>query len=426
MSLQKKSIQWGSSEADQARFDVEIAPDLWMMGGFGNVGVAVTEEGIVIMDCSHFSHSPGIVKRIREKTDKPIHTIIYTHGHLDHVGGVGAFLKDAEERGDPRPRIIAQENLVDRFKKYQKLGPHQKLINAVQYGRLVDQGTRAELTRRPFLHASILLPDLIFTRDLAFKMGDLTFELHHSLGETDDHLWIFIPERNTVIAGDVMMGGMPNVGNPFKAIIRYEIEWAETLETIAGLKADYLIPGHGEVMNAKAAQSVCLGKARFLRYVHEEVIKLMNEGCWLDEILERVKMPEEWLEKPYLMQVYGCIEFVVWGTYNRYAGWYSGNPAELFPAGRSAIAAGIVEVSGDDKLLEKIKKLNREGNYQLGLHLVDFLVRGTRDRVVLKEALLLQAEMFIARTDVDKNGMARNLYLRAAADAQTRAEGLYS
>lgn len=424
MSLQKKSVQWGSSEADQSRFDVEIAPDLWMMGGFGNVGVAITEEGVVIMDCSHFRHSPGIINRIRGKTDKPIHTIIYTHGHLDHVGGVGAFLKDAEERVDPRPRIIAQENLVDRFKKYQKLGPYQKLINAVQYGLQVDQGTRAELTKRPFLHESILFPDVVFTQDLDFKLGELTFELHHSKGETDDHLWIFIPERNTVMAGDVMMGGMPNVGNPFKAIIRYEIEWAEALETISGLKPDWLIPGHGPVMDAKVAQSVCLGKARFLRYIHDEVIKLMNEGCWLEEVLERVKIPEEWLDEPYLMQAYGCVDFVIRGTYNRYAGWYSGNPAELFPAKRSEIASEIVEVSGGNKLLEKIKKLNQEGDYQLGLNLVDYLVQGAQDDTVLKEALLLQADMFIARAEVDKNGMAKNLYLRAAADAQARAESL--
>ena len=424
MSLQEKSTQWGSSLPDQAQFDMEVSAGLWMFGGFGNVGAAITEQGVVIMDCSLFAHSPGIVKRIRAKTDKPFHTIIYTHGHLDHVGGVGAFINDAAERGDPKPRIVAQENLVDRFKKYQKLSHHNKLINAVQYGRQVDQGTRAELTKRPFLHDSILFPDTIFTKDLAFKLGHLTFELHHSLGETDDHLWINIPERNTVIAGDVMMGGMPNVGNPFKEIIRYEIEWAEALEAIAGLKPDYLIPGHGPVMDAKAVQSVCLGKARFLRYIHEEVIKLLNEGCYLEEVLERVKMPEEWLDKPYLMQVYGCVEFVVRGTYQRYAGWYSGNPAELFPANRADIATEIVEVSGGEKLLERVRKLNREGNYQLGLNLVDYLVKGTQDNVVLKEALQLQAEMFIARAEVDKNGMAKNLYLRAAADARTRSEGL--
>jgi len=425
MSLNEKRIAWGSSgNANQAQFDTEIASDLWMMGGFGNVGAAITDEGIVIMDCSSMMHGPEIVKRIRAKTDKPFHTIIYTHGHLDHVGGVGAFIKDAEDRGDPRPRIIAHELLVDRFKKYQELGKHQFYMNHVQYGVSIDQGGRFEIPNRPFLDPSIPFPDIIYSRDMKFKLGHLSFELHHSKGESDANTWIYILERKTVIAGDAVKGGMPNIGNPFKAIIRYEVEWAEAMEAIAGLNPEYLIPGHGPVLNAGQIQGVCLGQARFLRYVHDEVVKLMNQGCWLNEVLERVKVPEEWLEKPYLTQAYGCVEFVIRGVYMRYAGWYNGNPSELFPAKRTAIAAEVVDVSGADKLLEKIRKLYQEGNYQLGLNLMDFLVEGTNDKEVLKEALALQAEMFMARAEADKNGMAKNLYLRTAANARIKAESL--
>jgi len=425
MSLNEKRVHWGSaSVTGLARLDTEIAPDLWMMGGFGNVGVAITDEGIVIMDCSMINHGLEIVKRIRAKTDKPFHTIIYTHGHLDHVGGVGAFIKDAEDRGDPRPKIIAHELLVDRFKRYQELGKHQFYMNHVQYGGAIDQGGRFQIPDRPFLHPSIPFPDTVFSRSMKFKLGDLSFELHYSKGETDDNVWIYIPERKTVIAGDAAKAGMPNIGNPFKAIIRYEVEWAEAMEAIAGLNPEHMIPGHGPLLNSEQTQAVCLGQARFLRYVHDEVIKLMNQGCWLEEVLERVKVPEEWLEEPYLAQVYGCVEFVVRGVYCRYAGWYSGNPSELFPAKRSEIAAEVVDVCGTDALLEKIRKLHAQGNYQLGLNLMDFLVEGTSDKEVLGKALPLQAEMFIARAEADKNGMAKNLYLRAAANAKIREQNL--
>ena len=425
MNLQEKRARWwgsGGQAAELAQFDMEIAPDLWMLGGFANVGAAVTDEGIVLMDCSGFSHSPGIVERIRAKTDKPFHTIIYTHGHLDHVGGVGAYLMDAKERGDPKPKIIAQELLVDRFKKYQKLGPHQLYIGMVQFGGLIDQGDRVEIPDRPYLHPSIPFPDMVFSRSLKFKLGDLSFELHHSMGESDDNTWIYIPERNTVISGDAVKADMPNIGNPFKAIIRYEVEWAEAMEAIAGLNPEYVIPGHGAVLNAEQTQEICLGQARFLRYVHDEVIKLMNQGCWLDEVLECVQIPEEILEQPYLNQAYGCAEFTIRGVYNRYAGWYNGNPSELFPAKRTAIASEVVRASGANNLLTRIRKLHQEGNRQLGLNLMDFLIAGATDQEILKEALALQAEMFEARADTDKNGMAKNLYLRAAANAQMKSE----
>ena len=361
MSRQEKRVHWGSGPGrNTTNRDEAIYPDLIMFSGFGNVAVVITPEGLVVVDCSAVHIGPEIVRRIRARTEAPFHTIIYTHGHMDHAGGVWAFMQDAEARQHPRPKIIAQERLPKRFDRYRELGGHQLHMNRIQYGVQIDQD-HDEWKTLKFFRDDIPYPDITYRDAMSFRLGGLTFELNHSLGETDDNTWVWIPERKTVVAGDAVKGGMPNIGNPFKVMLRYEVEWAEAMEHIAGRKPEYLIPGHGPVMNAETTREACLGQARFLRYVHDEVVRLLNQGCWLDEVLERVHVPDEILDQPYLRQVYGCLDFVIRGVYNRYAGWYNGRSSDLFPAGRSAVAAEVVSLGGARKLLDRVGALRDQG-----------------------------------------------------------------
>ena len=119
MARKENRMSWGSNLVEGASSrDQKVSEDLYMFWGFGNVAVAITNEGLVIIDTSSRNHGDSIVKRIRGITQLPIHTIIYTHGHLDHIGGAASFMKDAAERGDPKPRIIAHELVSKRLDRY--------------------------------------------------------------------------------------------------------------------------------------------------------------------------------------------------------------------------------------------------------------------------------------------------------------------
>ncbi len=75
--------------------------------GFCNVGVVYGGGEVLAVDTSNTRMGPGAVEALREQTSERISLVVYTHGHLDHVGGAPAFLADAELRGDARPRIWA-------------------------------------------------------------------------------------------------------------------------------------------------------------------------------------------------------------------------------------------------------------------------------------------------------------------------------
>jgi glyoxylase-like metal-dependent hydrolase (beta-lactamase superfamily II) len=97
-------------------------------------------------------------------------------------------------------------------------------------------------------------PDVTYREELTFRRGDLAFELHHSLGETDDATWTWLPDRRILHAGDLFIWAVPNAGNPQK-VQRYAGEWAAALREMAGLGAEVLWPGTGRRSSAATASA---------------------------------------------------------------------------------------------------------------------------------------------------------------------------
>jgi uncharacterized sulfatase len=215
------------------------------------------------------------------------------------------------------------------------------------------------------------------------------------------------------------------VGNPFK-VQRYALEWAEALERVAGKNPDYVVAA-GQVLKADLAQEVLLDTAKYLRFIEDEVVKLLNEGCGIEEIIDRVRIPEELAGRPWLQPVYGHPTFIIHGVQRRYAGWYNGNPNELFPSKSAAIAARVVKLTGAEKLMNEAKSLHATGgleNVQLSLHMVDFLIKGSADKALQKQAWDLKSQLLTARADAEPSFIARNIFRAGATLAKQEADRL--
>ncbi|MBL7166468.1 MAG: hypothetical protein ISS55_08285, partial [Dehalococcoidales bacterium] len=164
--------------------------------------------------------------------------------------------------------------------------------------------------------------------------------------------------------------------------------------------------------------------ARFLRYIQDEVVRLLNDGCWIEEILERVKVPEDLMNKPWLAPTYGHPVFVIHDVYRRYTGWYDGNPSELFPSKSSEIATEVVRMIGIEELMARTRQLKQEGNPQLGLHIIDFVIRGAEDISKRKEAILLKAELLDDKARVEPSMIARHILQSGATITREQGESL--
>ncbi len=314
---------------------LDINDHVAYFANFGNVSAITTDEGLVLVDCGSPITADNLFRVVREWSDQPVHTIIYTHGHFDHVHGAHHFDREARDKGWPLPRVVAHRKVVDRFDRYR-----------------YTQGLNQVVNRRQFNSADLVwnvdfrYPDVTYDNALTLSVGGRTFELTHQMGETDDATLIWMPEDRIVLTGDLFIWVTPNCGNPQK-VQRFAREWAQALRTIAGLGAEVLLPGHGlPIFGGDKILQTMEETAEYLEYLETETVRRMNEGWRLNDIVAEVKPPAHLAERPYLKPLYDEPEFVVRNIWRRYAGWWDGNAARLKPADDRLLAAEYASLAG--------------------------------------------------------------------------------
>ena len=393
-----------------------------LIGGFGNCGVVETDEGLVIFDITMKPLGPKIFRDLRKVTDKPVKYIIYSHGHFDHCFGFAPFLKEIKEKGWEMPEVIAHENCVKRFEKYRMLDKYHLWLNQQQFASLK---TPIEVSAHETLDPTILIRG---NEKYTFEFGGCTFEIYSEWGETDDAIWLWLPEKKVIFAGDLMVSHFPNVGNPYK-VQRYPKQWALAMERMMEKNAEYLVPGHGELIEGKEkVKDVLSITAEAMNFVHDEVVKRLNEGKWFEQIFHEMLeiFPDNLKNHPYLLPMYGCYEFAIHAVYRLYHGWYdTGNPTDLFPAKSADVAKEFLKVADSAKFLEQAKKTFEEGKLQLVLHLLDVIIDGTdSENALLLEALKLKSKALKQKADTETSFIATNIINNGALALQPKIKEL--
>ena len=192
-----------------------------------------------------------------------------------------------------------------------------------------------------------LAPTIVIKDNYQFTLGQYTFKLYHDKGETDDSIWLWIPEIKALFAGDLAQISYPNVGNPYK-VQRYPKHWAIALEKMLEKKPNYLVLGHGKPITEKNQINNLLSiTAEAMHFVHDEVVKRLNQGKWFEEIFHEMLdiYPEKFKVSSFLKPIYGCYRFAIHASYRLYHGWYdSGNPTDLFPSRSIDIAREFLKI----------------------------------------------------------------------------------
>jgi alkyl sulfatase BDS1-like metallo-beta-lactamase superfamily hydrolase len=386
---------------------VEVGRGSAFVSSFANISAFETPDGLVCVDSGASFSAPQIHAMIRGWSQAPLHTTIFSHGHIDHVFGVGVFEEEAREKGWPAPRVVAHEAVPARFDRYVLTAGYNGAINSRQFGVEVSWPT------------DYRYPDMTYRDTLDLEVGGERFELHHAKGETDDHTWTWVPARGVLCTGDLIIWCVPNAGNPQK-VQRYTREWAAALREMSELGAEVLLPGHGlPVVGADRVRAILTDTAAMLEHLHDETVRMMNSGASLDDILQEVRAPAELLEKPYLRPIYDDPEFVVRNVWRLYGGWYDLDPAELKPAPASELARELAALAGGPAVLaERARELASAGELRLAGHLVELAVSAAPED---PEAHAARAEVNEARQSAEPSLMATAIYRAAVRESRERA-----
>jgi alkyl sulfatase BDS1-like metallo-beta-lactamase superfamily hydrolase len=393
----------------------EIADGVMLVESFSNVVAIATEEGLLLSDTSGAATGAAVVKSLRAWSDAAFHTILYTHGHIDHVGGAGAFAANAAALGHRAPRFVGHENLPARFERYDLTAGYNTVINRRQFGESRRMSIGGD---QRFLPKGTPAPDLTFRDRMELPVGGVQMELRHAKGETDDHAWAWLPERKMILTGDFFIWNFPNAGNPQK-VQRFPREWAAALREMSGLGAELLVPAHGlPIAGADRIRMVLDDTASALETLVHGTLEMMNEGARLDAILHSLKLPAETLAKPYLRGLYDEPEFVIHNIWRLYGGWYDGNPARLKPAPDAALAAELAKLSGGvEVLVGRATELADSNDFRLACHLIEMAVQAEPDHEAAHAA---RADIYARRRDREASLMARGIYGFASRESEAK------
>jgi uncharacterized sulfatase len=251
------------------------------------------------------------------------------------------------------------------------------------------------------------------------EIADVEIELVAVNGETDDGLYVWLPESKVLFSGDNVYKSWPNAyairGTPYRDVQA----WGDAVDSMLSEGAEALVPGHTRpIVGESEVREVLTNYRDAMRFVFDKTIEGMNQGMTPDELVDYVKLPPELAEKDYLREYYGNVEWAVRAIFNGYLGWYDGNPSNLFPLSPIEEAQRIVQLAGGtDVLLDEARTALRDGDAQWAAQLSDYLLALQPEAI---EPKLLKADALESLAEALLTATGRNYYLTVAQ--QLRAE----
>ncbi|MCA9821157.1 MAG: alkyl sulfatase dimerization domain-containing protein [Dehalococcoidia bacterium] len=382
----------------------EIAAGLHWYKGLATCNTIDSGDGLVMFDTGTRQDQQPLFESVRRwRAESPLVAAVYSHHHVDHIFGTAGFEAEATEKAWVRPQVYAHARVAGHFDRYRKTRGWNTAINRRQFA--ID-------VARFQWPGEYRYPDVTYHERLTYSRGDLTFELHHGRGETDDATWLFVPERKWLFPGDLVIWAVPNAGNPQK-VQRYCGEWAAALRQMAALKPEIMSAGHGFPLTGHdRIHALLTDTAEFLESLEEQVLTLMNTGSNLDRVLHEVEIPQRLLDKPYLRPVYDHPQFILRNIWRLYGGWYDNEPDNLLPAPRRQQAEEWVALAGGiDRVLSRAAELGEAGDYRMACHLVEMAVIARPDA---SEAHRLRTRIYRSRSEQAVSSMERNILNHAA------------
>ena len=359
---------------------IEVTDDIYVGVGYGlaNSIMIETEKNLIIVDTlGSVETATELIKDFRKISEKPIIAIIYTHNHLDHLGGAKVFFDEEYTE------IYAQENIIYNLDNIATtIRPIIFERSSRQFGiplpeeEIVHQGIGGFLEINDQSTFGLVRPNILFDDQMTLKIDDLTLMLAHVPGETDDHLYVWIPEKKVVMVGDNFYRSFANLYAIRGTKFRNPMEWVHSLDKIRLLNAEHLVPSHSRPISGEENVSKALTDYRDgIQFVHDQTIRYINKGLTPNEIVQKVKLPNHLAESPYLQPFYGSISSYIRSIFSGYIGWFSGNISDLHPLSATERAQKFVNIARKQtKISDEAESALTNGEYQWALELADILL----------------------------------------------------
>ena len=412
------------------------APGIYQVRGLdlSNISFIEGDTGIIVIDplVSTETAAAALALYRTHRGDRPVVAVIYTHSHVDHFGGVLGVTSQAEVDAG-KVAIIAPEGFAEHaVQENVYAGTAMARRASYMYGAVLARGPQGQvgcgLGQYPSLgEVALIVPTVDITRtgethvvdgvDIEFQMAPGT--------EAPAEMHFYFPKFRALCMAENATHNLHNLLTLRGALVRDPHGWAgyltEAIDTFAD-RTDVVFASHHWPTWGRDNIVEYLSLQRDLyAYLHDQTLRQLNQGFTGIEIAETFQMPPA-LEKAWHTHgYYGSVSHNVKAVYQRYMGWFDGNPGRLWQHPPQALGPRYVAaIGGIDRVVELAKDAFDEGDYRWAATLLDHAIFTDENHQGARE---LYGDTLEQLAYGAENAVWRNFFLSGATELRDGSFG---
>ncbi|NNE73723.1 MAG: MBL fold metallo-hydrolase [Acidimicrobiales bacterium] len=369
---------------------------VWVSTGLSHAWLVTTDDGRVVVNTGMALESPVHKRNFDAVDDSPVRAVIYTQGHVDHVGGTALFRDEGTE-------VIAQAANVEHQEFDERLFQYRIDRSDFAFQDTVRDGAIRIYQEFGSLPEQVPHePTLLFDDRHEMTIGGVDFELLSTPGgETFDSLVVWLPQYKVAICGNLfsaLTGHIPNLVTLRGDRYRQPLMFVDSLERVRALGAETLLVGHhGPIVGAEYIDQELARVRDATLYVHQATLDGMNTRKSLWELMNTIELPPELK----IGEGYGKVSWDVRAIWEQYVGWFKHeSTTELYGSPRESIDADLVELAGGpDPVAARARTAFDDGDPVKAIHLAEAATRADPGHAEARSVLLDAHRALLAESE---------------------------
>ncbi|WP_421199763.1 alkyl/aryl-sulfatase [Aeromonas enteropelogenes] len=419
---------WRNAQLNMEYGLFKVTDKIYQIRGFdlSNITFIQGDKGWIVFDPLISPQTARAALAFINKTlgERPVTAVVYSHSHVDHYGGAAGLFNSPDEVKKNGVQIIAPEGFTEHAVSENVIAGNAMARRAVyMYGALLPRNAQGSVNGGLGQTTSTGVPSLLLPTRFITKTGEevtldgvrMVFQMTPGT-EAPAEMNTWFPDSKALWMAENTTNTMHNILTLRGAQVRDALKWSsflnETIETW-GDQAQVKFQSHHWPRWGNASIVDYFKKQRDLyKYIHDQSVRLMNMGYTGEEISEKIALPPElndfWPNRGY----YGTLRHNSRAVYQRYMGWYSGNPSDLDNLPPEMVGPKYVEfMGGEQALLKKAKASFDKGEYRWVAEVLKHLVFANPNN---QEGKLLLADALEQLGYQAESGPWRSVYLQGA------------
>lgn len=399
-----------------------------------NMTLVEGDSGVIVIDplVSAETAAAALALYRAHRGDRPVTGLIYTHSHVDHFGG-SLGVVSLEDVAAGRCPVIAPAGLLEHAVAENVYAGTAMARRAVyMYGAVLPRGplgqVGAGLGQTNSLGTVTLIPPTVdVTRTGQEETVDgvrIVFQLTPGT-EAPAEMNFHFPERRALCMAENATHTLHNLLTLRGALVRDPHVWARYLTeaiNLYGYDSDVVFASHHwPTWGAERLVEYLALQRDLYAYLHDQTLRQLNQGYVGSEIAESLQLPPAIAGAWHARGYYGSVSHNVKAIYQRYMGWFDGNPAHLWEHPPVASAQRHVEfMGGVEEVLRKAHIAFEQGDYRWVAQVVNYVIFADPANEAAKT---LQASCFEQLGYGAENATWRNFYLMGAYELRHGSVG---